>query len=72
MSLDFKQLLRRREFFRGVARYTILGGALILGRALTARPSSGENVRCVPSGVCQECAAFRQCNLPQATAARKL
>lgn len=71
MSLNFKQLQGRREFFRGMARYAILGGALILGRVLTARPP-GESARCLPSGVCRECAAFRQCNLPQANAARNL
>jgi len=68
MTSDFNKLQGRREFFRGVVRYSILGGALIVGGVLSARQGQS---RCERPVVCRDCAVFRNCSLPQAEAARK-
>lgn len=68
MIPDFNKLQGRREFFRGFARYSILGGALIIGGVLSARQGQS---RCERPVACRNCAAFQSCSLPQAQAARK-
>lgn len=59
----------RREFFRSLARYTLLGGLAGLGALLAARgggrPRRPSDV-CAGGGVCRGCPALAGCVLPAA------
>ncbi len=57
----------RREFLRSILRWTLVGGAVAGGVALTRK--KGET--CVNQGICRGCAAFEGCGLPQALSAKE-
>ena len=70
MNRAIEQTQGRRQFFRSAVRYTLLGGALVLVRALTGRPA-GASAKCFKTGVCRSCAAFQSCEQPQAGETRR-
>lgn len=62
----------RREFFRSVGRYAVLGimttaGALLAKRGGIDRTSQ----RCTNKGVCCNCGAYKGCRLPAALSAKQ-
>ena len=60
----------RREFFRAAVRTVSLGAIATLSAALMrrARPLTGQ--RCINRGLCNDCAVFAECGLPQALSAK--
>ena len=68
--LDQKQ--SRREFFRSVGRYLILGGLLGTTGTLLARRKSGSATG-LPANIeaCRKCTFLRKCDQPAAVLVRK-
>jgi len=63
----------RRQFLRDGARYAILGGLAAVGGKLVARQiESPAGQVCVSAGICRGCAAFDDCELPQALSVRQV
>jgi hypothetical protein len=59
----------RREFFRAAGRYGLLSAlGLIAAVVGVRRGRSGQ--RCVNRGLCNGCAVFVSCGLPQALSAK--
>jgi len=59
----------RREFFRGAARYGLLG-LLALVAAVSGQTIGPKRQRCINRGICSGCLAFTDCELPQALSAK--
>ena len=64
--------MNRREFFRSLGRYTVLGtiaavGALVGGRRGIDRAKQ----RCVNKSVCGNCPTYDECRLPAALTAKQ-
>ena len=72
MSELLSQKQSRREFFRSVWRYLILGGLLGTTGALVARRRS-ESTTELPANIeaCRKCSFLRRCDQPDAVLARK-
>ncbi len=72
MSNLFDQKESRREFIRGIARYSVLGifaaatGVLIKRRRSASADEEGVNIR-----ICQSCSFLRKCDQPSAVLARR-
>jgi hypothetical protein len=60
----------RREFFRAVGRYGLLG-LLSVAAWLGVRPRRLDGQRCVNQGICSGCVVFAGCGLPQALSAKQ-
>jgi hypothetical protein len=60
----------RREFFRAGARYGLLG-ILAVVAALTGAKRRLSGQHCVNRGLCNACAVFESCELPQALSAKQ-
>jgi hypothetical protein len=70
MQFSPEQVESRREFFRAVARYGVLGLVSAVA-ALAARPRKLAGQRCINSGICCSCGVFAACGLPQALSAKR-
>jgi hypothetical protein len=72
MTNLFDQKQSRREFIRGIARYSVLGifafttGVLIKRRGSASVYEEGVNIR-----ICQSCTFLRKCDQPSAVLARR-
>lgn len=64
-----KQREGRREFLRDVARYTFLG--LLALVAAFSRKTPGLRQRCLNRGLCGDCLAFSNCDLPRALSIKR-
>ena len=60
----------RREFFRDAMRTLLLGAMAVLSAVLARRTRSLADQRCVNRGLCNGCAVFAECGLPQALSAK--
>ena len=60
----------RREFFRGAMRTILLSAIAVLSAVLARRAQSLAGQRCVNRGLCNGCAVFAECGLPQARSAQ--
>ena len=70
MRFSAEMVGSRREFFRAGLRYGLL--ALLAATAsLAARKPKPSTQRCINRGICSDCGAFSQCELPRALSARK-
>jgi hypothetical protein len=56
----------RREFFRTGARYGLLGTLAMLAALMGTKRH-----RCLNQGLCNSCAVFSSCGLPQALSAKQ-
>lgn len=71
MTNLFARKQSRREFIRGIARYSVLGifavttGVLIKKRKSASADEEGVNIR-----ICQSCSFLRKCDQPSAVLAR--
>ena len=72
MSKLSDQKQSRREFFRSIGRYLILGGLLGTTGTLVARRKSASATG-LPDNieVCRKCTFLRKCNQPEAVLVRK-
>ncbi len=72
MSELFNQKQSRREFFRSIGRYLILGGLLGTTGTLVARRKSA-SASGLPANIeaCQKCSFLRKCDQPVAVLAKK-
>ena len=61
----------RREFFRSLARYAILGGLVFGAGGAIRRGRRLDSQTCVNGGICSGCHAFEDCGLPQALSAKR-
>lgn len=61
------RMTTRREFLRWLVRGALLAGLAGGVGALTAR----NRETCVNQGICRGCAAFRDCELPQALSTKQ-
>jgi len=62
----------RRQFLRDGLRYIVLGGlAAVSGRLASRRAAPPAGQVCVSAGICRGCAAWDDCQLPQALSARE-
>jgi hypothetical protein len=63
----------RREFFRSLARYAVLGAMGLGGVRLARRRGNAGSAphRCTGAGVCPACPAAGTCILPQAVSRRR-
>jgi len=65
--------LDRREFFRAVGRYSILGGLAALVGGLVRRGGAqpaGET--CIRQGYCSRCPVLASCGLPRGLSAKQV
>ena len=67
----FDQKQSRREFIRGIARYSVLGifaatTGVLVKRRRSASVEEGVNIR-----ICQSCTFLRKCDQPSAVLARR-
>jgi hypothetical protein len=60
----------RREFFRDAARYGFLGMLAVIA-SLSGRANGLQGQRCINRGLCGNCKAFTDCELPQALSAKQ-
>ena len=61
----------RREFLREGLRYTILGGLAVISGKLIARGANRPKGQvCISDGICRGCAAYEDCELPNALSAK--
>jgi hypothetical protein len=72
MTNLFGRKQNRREFIRGIARYSVLGifaattGVLIKRRRSASADEESVNIR-----ICQSCSFLRKCDQPSAVLARR-
>ena len=60
----------RREFFRDATRTALLSAMAALSVVLVRRTRPLAGQRCVNRGLCNGCAVFAECGLPQALSAK--
>jgi hypothetical protein len=70
MRSAFVERHTRREFFRGTARWALLGTIAALS-AVQLRKSAQQQHRCERKGICAGCAVFSTCGLPAALSAKE-
>ncbi|MBA4387931.1 MAG: hypothetical protein C0404_08110 [Verrucomicrobia bacterium] len=73
MNFDTKKLETRRDFFRSVGRWSLVGlvGAVsgwLVHRNMTARRNPEV---CDGGGICSRCGELSGCGLPQALSAKR-
>ncbi len=65
-------LQNRREFFRSVGRYAVLGIMTTAGVLLAKRGGIDRTTqRCTNKGVCCNCGSYKRCRLPAALSAKQ-
>jgi hypothetical protein len=70
MRFSMEKASKRREFFRASARYCFLSIAALVVSVL-ARRGQLAHQRCLNRGICSQCLAFKDCELPAALSARQ-
>jgi hypothetical protein len=71
MRFQPEEVENRREFFRTGARYGLLA-LLAAAGGLAARPRTPARAGCIRRNLCEGCAIFDGCQLPQALSARRV
>ncbi len=72
MSDLFQQKQSRREFFRGIGRYLLLGGLVSTSGVLAARRKmASAEEKSVDISVCRSCTFLRRCEQSDALLARE-
>ena len=67
----FKHKQSRREFFRSIMRYSILGGMVFTtGTLITKRKSASAEGKSAGISVCRTCTFLNKCDQPSALLAR--
>lgn len=71
MQAELNKTRDRRAFLRGLARYPVLAGLVLLGSTLAARrQGDSPAAACLKQRVCRDCSLYSGCGLPQAVNAR--
>lgn len=72
MSDLFQRKQSRREFFRGIGRYLILGGLVSTsGVLITRRQMASAEEKSVDLSICRSCTFLRRCKQPDALLTRE-
>ncbi len=71
MGCSSERAESRRDFFRAIGRYGLLGCLAAVG-AVTGRRAQLSGQRCINQGLCGKCAVFASCGLPQAISAKQV
>jgi hypothetical protein len=68
--VSFFERMSRREFFRSLGRYGVLGALAAGGAVAGRRGINRSRQKCVNKSVCCNCKAFDDCRLPAALSAK--
>ncbi|MFC1714237.1 hypothetical protein ACFL6S_11230 [Candidatus Poribacteria bacterium] len=72
MSDLFQQKQNRREFFRGIGRYMLLGGLVSTsGVLVTRRKMASAEEKSVDISICRSCTFLGRCKQPDALLTRE-